>query len=98
MDTTFRDPAQQTEPAMIIYKILMFLIILIATTSGIFLLRRRKLLCSIISIAFFYFAVIYALSLLGVPTFVTRDELTLGAWVRPMLPVILAGPIIYCHD
>ena len=81
-----------------IYNILLFMIVIIATASGIFLLTRRRLLYASMAVAFFYFAVIYSLSLLGVPTFVTNDNLTLGAWVRPMLPVILASPFIFYHD
>ena len=83
-----------------IYNILIFMIIIIATASGIFLLtrRRRRLLYASMAVVFFYFAVIYILSLLGVPTFVTNDTLTLGAWVRPLLPILLASPFIFCHD
>ena len=83
-----------------IYNILLFIIIMIATASGIFLLtrRRRRLLYASMAVAFFYFAVIYSLSLLGVPTFVTNDNLTLGAWVRPMLPVLLASPLIFYYE
>ena len=87
---------------MLIYDIFAGMNCIIGLVSGVYLCRRAWKcrhnvttagILAAIAVGIFWISIIYGMSSVYVE-FLYSERLTMGVWIRPVMPILLAGPAL----